>query len=221
MSIFKPSRELSFSEIFEYAWKIFSEHATNIVLPYLILGIIGVILDNIPIPRIIIIRFSIFSSIVQMFLSMIVAGIVIKYVADVIEGLKPTLRLSLDYVVIKLADIIVTSIILAIILSIGFMLLIIPGIIFGIMFSLTMQVVVLEGKSPIKALGRSRMLVRGRWTLTFIIIVLLIILLFLANVIPIIGWILAMIIESYRIVVLTTFYYSLRAREKQLSPQVV
>lgn len=231
--MYKPNRELSFSEIFEYSWKLYTEHAIKIALPYVILGIIGVILDNIKISKAYvtleiagvpihkIYGYTILDMIIQMILSMIIAGMIIKYVGDLIEGGKPTLRSSLDYVVTRLVDIIVASIIIGVILVIGFILFIIPGVIFGIMFILTMQVVVLEGKNPIEALDRSRRLVGGRWTLTFILILILLILLILANVIPIVGWILVMIVKSYMTVVLTMLYYSLRAREEQLPPQVI
>ncbi|MEM4483799.1 MAG: hypothetical protein QXS19_07770 [Candidatus Methanomethylicia archaeon] len=233
MSTYKPTRELSFSEILEYSWNIYIENAIKIALPYVILGIIGVILDKmqisksyitleiggVPLHRIY--GYTIIDTIIQMILSMIVAGMVIKYVGDLVEGGKPTLRSSLDYVVTRLLDIIIASIIFGTILIIGFILFIIPGIIFGIMFILTMQVVVLEGKNPIEALDRSRRLVSGRWALTFILILILLILILLANAIPIIGWILVMLVQSYMMVVLTMLYYSLRAREEHLPPQVI
>jgi len=219
MQTLKPNRELSFSEIFEYSSKIYSEHAKNIVLPYLILGIISVILNyivRISFSVVIMgLAFSFLNYIIQMLLSMIVAGMIIKYVADVIEGYKTDLKSSLNYVKTRLADIVIASILLVIIILIGVILLIIPGIIFGIMFALTIEVVVLEGKSPIEALNRSRTLVKGRWMLTAMLIIPLSILSFIVNEIPVIGWIPAMLIHSYIAVMSTVFYYSLRAREEK------
>lgn len=51
----------------------------------------------------------------------------------------------------------------AFLIYMGFFLLIVPGILLMIMFFAVSQAVVVEGKGPIEALGRSRQLARGAW----------------------------------------------------------
>jgi len=229
MSSIKPTKELGIEEIFSLAWDLYTKHAKNIIPPYLILGLLTLISEYIPIlaryqriygiMRIYIGVYEIISSILWWMIiaiaSLIVAGITIKYAGDVIEGGNPTLKSSLNYTVNRLGDIILTAILLAIILTVGFILLIIPGIIFGIMFILAMHVVVLEGKGPIEALHRSRQLVHGRWIKTFAIILIIFVIIFIASIIPLLGSILTLIIQPYLVTTLTFLYYSMRARESQ------
>ena len=227
MSSIKPSKELGIEEIFSLAWDLYTEHAKNIIPPYLILGLLTLIGEYIPIltrqHRIhgtVILYFGLYEMLASILwwmiivvVSLIVAGITIKYTGDVIEGENPTLASSLNYTVNRLGDIILTAILLAIILTVGFLLLIIPGIIFGIMFILTMHVVVLEGKGPIEALNRSKQLVKGRWMTTFVIILIIFIIILVAGIIPLLGSILTLIIQPYLTTILTFLYYSMRARE--------
>jgi len=234
MSPIKPTKELGIEEIFSLAWDLYTKHAKNIIPPYLILGILTLIGKYIPISthigtlEIVSRKLTLWWIIVGIALwwmiigivSLIVAGITIKYTGDVIEGANPTLKSSLNYIVNRLGDIILTAILLAIILTIGFILLIIPGIIFGIMFILAMHVTVLEGKGPIDSLHRSKQLVKGRWITTFAIILIIFIIVFIVSMIPLLDSILTIIIQPYLVTTLTFLYYSMRAREKQLPPSI-
>jgi hypothetical protein len=235
MSSIKPTRELGLEEIFSLAWDLYTKHAKNIIPPYIILGLLTLIGEYIPaliqyrrtygMVRLYIGIYEIVASmlwwLIIAIVSLIIAGITIKYTGDVIEGVNPTLKSSLNYTVSRLGDIILSSIILAIILIVGFILLIIPGIIFGIMFILTMHVVVLEGKGPIDALNRSKQLVQGRWMTTFAIILIIFVIVFISSIIPLLGSILILLIQPYIITILTFLYYSMRARESQPPPPTI
>ncbi len=73
-----------------------------------------------------------------------------------------------------------TTILLVLAISGGFILLIIPGILFGLWFGLSQEVVVLEGITGTKALGRSKTLVRPNLG-TFLI---------LSLILGVVGWLL-------------------------------
>jgi hypothetical protein len=236
MSSIKPTRELGLEEIFSLAWDLYTKHAKNIIPPYIILGLLTLIGEYIPaliqyrrtygMVRLYIGIYEIVTSmlwwLIIAIIGLIIAGITIKYTGDVIEGVNPTLKSSLNYTVSRLGDIILSSIILAIILIVGFILLIIPGIIFGIMFILTMHVVVLERKGPIEALKRSKQLVHGRWITTFAILLIIFVIIFVTSSIPWwIGFILTLIVQPYIVTILTFLYYSMKARESQLPPPTI
>lgn len=59
------------------------------------------------------------------------------------------------------------SVVALILIWLGSLLLVIPGILLGIMFFAVMQTVVIEEEGPISALGRSRELARGGWKRIF------------------------------------------------------
>ncbi len=69
----------------------------------------------------------------------------------------------------RLAGLIGTQILAGIIVVLGFILLIVPGIIFSLWFYVLVPVVVLEGVSGTTALGRSRELMRGNLGKAFLV----------------------------------------------------
>jgi hypothetical protein len=70
------------------------------------------------------------------------------------------------------------SLIVGILVGIGFVLLLVPGLFLLTIWAVTAPVVVLEGKGPIDALGRSRELVRGNGWSVLGLMVLLFVLMF-------------------------------------------
>jgi hypothetical protein len=112
----------------------------------------------------------------------------------------------------------------------GFIALIIPGIIIAIMFSLVNPVIMLEGKSILGSLSRSRILVRNRWLKTiglFLVIGIIVeavngIAVLIAGqlgfVSPLIAGILTAFITPIVPIASTLYYYSMRARTMQTPP---
>lgn len=233
MSSMKPTKELEISEILTISFDLYKKHFINLIIPFIIVGVINFVLTSF-------FAFSMFfaffafppqsgliglslisiliSALIVAIISLIIAGMAIKYTGDVIEGGTPTLSATLNYTITRIADLIIASIIVSIVVSIGFLLLIIPGIIFSIMFMLTIHTVMLEGKSALEAMSRSRKLVSRRWLKAFLLIIIIAIISIIVSIIPLIGPLLMILAYPYFIVVLTFFYYSMKTREVQLPP---
>ncbi len=233
MSDVKPTRELEIGEILTTSFDLYKKHFVNLIIPFIVVGVISFVLTLFfafsmlfsfltfqPQPGLIglsLIGILIVALIVAI-ISLIIAGMAIKYTGDVIEGGAPTLSATLNYTISRIADLIIASIIVSIVVSIGFLLLIIPGIILSIMFMLTIHAVMLEGKSATEAMSRSRKLVSGRWLKAFLLIIVIAIISIIISIIPFIGPLLMVLAYPYFIVVLTFFYYSMKTREVQLPP---
>jgi hypothetical protein len=68
---------------------------------------------------------------------------------------------AMSYAFRRFGDLFVTSFLVGIVMMVGFMLLIIPGIIFALWYSLSTQVVMLENCGGTKAMARSKQLTEG------------------------------------------------------------
>src|SRR5207247_3859811 len=73
------------------------------------------------------------------------------------------------------------SIVVGVIVFLGFIALIVPGIILAIMFSLALPVLLIENKGVTESMGRSRELVGKRWLKTFATFLVLGIILLVAS----------------------------------------
>ena len=87
-------------------------------------------------------------------------------------------------------------------MSIGLILLIIPGVIFAVWFALAMYILILENKGIMESLSKSKELVKGHfWTVfgynLFFGIVMLIISGFLQMVVPFIGSLIVMVFSAF------------------------
>jgi ABC-type multidrug transport system fused ATPase/permease subunit len=106
-------------------------------------------------------------------LSILYQGMVVKLVQDVQDGMRDHsvigLIRSVEPVFWQLAAV---SILFGISVSLGFVLLIIPGLILVVIWSVVAPVTVLERPGILAAFGRSRELVRGNGWNVFIVIVI-------------------------------------------------
>jgi zinc-ribbon domain len=97
----------------------------------------------------------------------IAQGSAIKLASEEIENGQAELGASIRFAISKLVWIWVLSIVVGVIDLLGFVALIIPGIILAIMFSLAFPVLIIENKGVFDSMGRSRELVGHRWLKTF------------------------------------------------------
>jgi hypothetical protein len=95
-----------------------------------------------------------------------------RVVADVIRGDQPTIAGIWNELTPNVVALIVTGILVVLAVIVGLLLIVIPGIIFGVWFSLTAPVIAIESKRYTAAMGRSRELVRGSWWRVFGILLL-------------------------------------------------
>ena len=90
-----------------------------------------------------------------------------RAVADAYLGEEVGWRSSLRYALRRLPALIVLTILSAIFTALGFLLCIVPGVYLWGAFYVAVPVLLVEGSRPVRSLGRSRELVRGRWWGTF------------------------------------------------------
>ena len=106
-------------------------------------------------------------SIVAVVFSPIAQGTAIKLSSEQIEKGHAEIGTSIRFAVSKLLWIWALSIVVGVIVILGFIALIVPGIILAIMFSLAFPVLLIENKGVLESMGRSRELVSHRWLKTF------------------------------------------------------
>ncbi|HYU87093.1 MAG TPA: zinc-ribbon domain-containing protein, partial [Candidatus Bathyarchaeia archaeon] len=122
------------------------------------------------------------------------------------------------------------SIIVGIIVVLGFIALVVPGIILAIMFSLALPVLLIENKGVTESMGRSRQLVSHRWTKTFGTFLVLGIIVLIASLIfsaitaplgiigPVVNGILSALYQPLFPILMAVYYYSNLARISQPPP---
>lgn len=102
----------------------------------------------------------------------------------------------------KVWQLLLLQLLTSLIVGFGILLLIIPGIIFGVWFAFAMYVLILENRGVTEALGRSKELVRGHfWTVLgynlLFGIIMMIIAGFLQMVVPFVGSLIVMVFSSF------------------------
>ncbi len=128
-------------------------------------------------------------SILQLIGSAIYTGFVVKLVQDVRDGRRDqTAGELISSATPAIGALIVFSILSGIAIGIGFILLIIPGLILMTIWSVGAPAIVAEGRGPIEAFGRSYDLVRGQtWTVFGVLVVVFLILIAASIVVAVIG----------------------------------
>lgn len=246
----KPSHELSINEIISSTFNLYLNNFGTFFAPYLILSVISALLSlpilnytqeitkidftgppEVVLPKLLnmlltLIALAFVVAIISLIINTVVSGILIKSASDLIEKGKTSLSSSFKFAVSKLPSLLVASLIVYILTFLGFMLLIIPGIIIFIMFYLVIPTIVIEGRGAFDSLTRSRELVSNRWLKTFIlslIIGLIIgVLAFVVNLIltplgiysTLASTIISSVITPISPISSTFYYYSMYAKEE-------
>ena len=99
--------------------------------------------------------------------TLIATGVGTRAVADAYLGRKPSVGGSYAYVGRRFHSLLWISFLTVLVVALGFIALIIPGIYLGVALIATVPVLVVEGLKGTKAIGRSFTLVQGRWWSTF------------------------------------------------------
>lgn len=253
----KPTRELTIGEIITQTFAIYSEKFTQYLIPFLIAGAITGILTMainavITVPTALsptatpeeimawlpgylgaIILLATITGIIGWIISQITQGISVKFTADMLEKGQANLQTSFNYTMTKLLSLLAASIITGILIVVGLIALIIPGIILAIMFSLVVPAIVIENTGALESLSRSRKLVSGRWLKTFGLLLLLYVIVGIVTVLvgvisipfgiagTLVSSILAAFIQPILPLGLTLYYYSMMVRttpQEQLLP---
>src|SRR6266852_5124133 len=174
--------------------------------------------------------FLLFASIliITVVFSAIAQGSSIKLASEHIEKGHADLGASVRFGVSKLLWIWALSIVVGVIVILGFIALIVPGIILAIMFSLAFPVLLIENKGVFESMGRSRELVGHRWLKTFATFLDLGIIVIIASAIvnaitgplgvasPVVNGLLSAFYQPLLPILLAVYYYSSLARTTPL-----
>ena len=263
----KPSQELSIDAILSLTFNLYRSKFLQFFLPFLISGIItGIftyaITSAFPIPEppaipttptttfyyeeLIPWFFSLISTMVVIvilsgFISWIVGttvfGIVTKNASDQIEKGTSDLGVSFNFAVSKLPSLLTAQFVAGILIVIGMLFFIVPGIIIGIMFSLVIPTIIVEQKGIFESLGRSKKLVSKRWVKTFLLMLILGIIVLIvsgiANVLttplstihpivnPLITNVISAFVSPIYPIAITYLYYAMVARENPTPPSTL
>lgn len=162
--------------------------------------------------------------IVNVVLSPIAQGGAIKLASEQIVKGKAELWPSVRFAASKLLWVWALNIIVGVLVVLGFIALVIPGILLAIMFALAFPVLLLENKGVFDSMGRSRELVSHRWFKTFATLLVLGIIVAIASAIlsaisqpfgivgPLVNGILSAVYQPLPPILLAVYYYSNLAR---------
>jgi hypothetical protein len=240
-------RELSIGEILSQTFHLYSRNFVQYLIPFLVAGIVTglvtmVVRSAIVVPEAplhptsqqLLAWFPTFltatvtsiflSGIVSWIASSITTGITIKFTSDMLQSGQANLQTSFNFTLPKLLSLLAASIITGILIVLGLIALVIPGVILSLMFSLVYPAIMLEGTGVLGSLSRSRELVSNRWLKTFVLMLLIGIIVTIVNwifvliaslfgvVSPLISGILTALITPIAAIAITLYYYSMKAR---------
>jgi len=249
------SRELSFGEIFSKTFQVYRRYFPKYFVLFAIVGVIIQVVSTLamqafvrpappplnPTPQ----QFSSYLSLlfealflllaviflVNVIFSTIAQGGAIKMASDEITKGQVNTGASVRFAVSKLLSIWALSIVVGIIVFLGFIALIVPGIILAIMYSLALPVLLIENKGVTESMGRSRQLVSHRWGKTLGTFLALAIIVIIASLIvsmitaplgtilgPVVNGILSAFYQPLFPILLAVYYYSNFARTAQAPP---
>jgi len=169
-------------------------------------------------------------------LTALAGGIAVKLASDLLERRPTALKVGLQFTLASFPTLLAAGLIVGALTVLGFILFLIPGVIMAVMFSLTVQVIIIERLNVFESLRRSRKLVADRWlqafTILFTVFILTVIFAFVGSVI---GDILDMrnialkwvtialassVVQPLQPIALTYLYYSMCTREKILASRI-
>jgi len=186
----KPEREYGVTEILERSFNLYSQHFVNLYLPFLaaaiVSGLLGALIAAmIWVPSIwdpfgayegylgALIGAGILSGIISWVVSTLAMGAAIRYASEVIGKGRADLSESVSYTASRLLTLLGAAIITGILVAIGLILLIIPGVILFLMFAVVVPTIVIEKQGIFESLGRSRKLMGRRWLKAFALFILI------------------------------------------------
>lgn len=250
----KPSRELTIGEIITQTFALYSERFTQYLIPFLIAGAItGMftiavnyaitipatlpptatleeILNWLPGYLSAVLAIAFLTGIIGWIIGYIAEGIAIKFASDTLEKGQASLQASFNFTISRLLSLLAVSIITGILIAIGLIAFVVPGIILAIMFSLVVPAIIIENIGALESLSRSRLLVSHRWLKTFGLLLLLYVIIGIVSALVVVistpfglasllvSSILTAFIQPILPIGLTLYYYSMIARATPQEP---
>jgi len=236
---------------------LYSRHFVNLYLPFLaaaiVSGLLGMLIAAmITVPSIwypfdypyafadlsrllaylgIWITAGILIGIVTWIVSTLATGAASRYASDVIEKGRADLSESFSYTASRLLTLLGAGIITGILVAIGLILLIVPGVILFLMFAVVVPSIVIERQGVFESLGRSRRLMGRRWLKALALFILLGVIYLIVGLVasaisiffgPISSLVSSIIVALYQpiyAVAVVYLYYSMLAKEGEARPR--
>lgn len=249
----KPEHELSIGEILELAFNLYTKNFLVFFFPILIMmvfsGIVSAVvasfvneaLSNMPmygtLPEVLdwltnflqtFIPIALAATLLSWIISATTQGICVKCAADLIEKGRASLGEAVNFTIYKIFTLIIAVIVTNLLIVLGCLALIIPGILLAIMFYLVIPVIVVEDIGVLDSISRSRTLVGNRWLKTFAIALILGIVSMLAYYIGnligrplgtfnvVVGSVISAFVQPIVVISATVYYYAMLAKEAKM-----
>ncbi len=116
-----------------------------------------------------VIGYGLLEGLVLWIISAYFLAVAFKIAYDGATGKKPSFSESFGLGAMRLPALIISTFLISVIVVIGLVLIIVPGIIFLIMFCMFLPAIMVENRGGLAALGRSRQLVSHRWGTVFMV----------------------------------------------------
>jgi len=250
LSLGKPPRVLSAAEIIDRSFSLYSQRLLEFFAPFFLAGILyglirhvtGLFLPPVILPQKLNERFfewlmsylgvlvgaTSALGITFWIISTIVSGIVTKYASDLLEKGDSSLTAAFNFTIHKLAPLLVAGLISGVLMILGVICFIVPGIIVAVMFSLIVPVIIIEDRGAFESLERSRRLVDKSWWKTFTVLLLILLVTGLLSIIgesvsiffgpfgDVASTLVAALIQPIYPLALTYLYYSMCTKEEKL-----
>jgi hypothetical protein len=168
-------------------------------------------------------------ALIAVLISAVLQAAILRAAAQATIGDAVDVEASYRYGLKRLWSVILVSILVGLVVAVGFILLVIPGIIFLVFLSVSIPVLIVEGRRGTEAMGRSWNLVKGNfWHAFGVIVVAALIVGIISGIIGAIGgdnwavrWIFTAIAQILTVpfasLVSVLLYLDLRARSESLS----
>ena len=167
---------------------------------------------------------------VSWIINTVVGGMAVKAASDVLERRSVDLSETLSFTLNRLLSLLGAGIVTGILIVVGLICLVVPGIILAIMFSLVVPAIIIERMGALDSLSRSRRLVGGRWLKTFGLLLVILVINIVASLVFgaisrvfgsldwIVSGILGALVSPILPIATTLYYYSMIAREQPPPP---
>lgn len=125
--------------------------------------------------------YEVLQTIILFIVSVPFFAIALKIAYDASNEKTPSLKEGFSVGFSRLPSLLFAGIIVGSIVTIGLILIIVPGVLFTIMFLMFIPAIMLEGESSLGSLGRSRQLASHRWGVVFLLVLVAFVVSFALN----------------------------------------
>lgn len=150
--------------------------------------------------------------IILIILFIVAEGVTIEMIAEAFAGRKVDLAIAWNASKDRMEPLILTSLLAGVIITIGYVLLIVPGIVLSVIFYFVAQAVMIDGRSGTEALRESYGFLKANLEDSIVIIVASVAIGLILPVIPLIGFLLSLVALPYIYALSTLLYLDRRGK---------